>query len=438
MEPFILGIIGVVALLVLLFLGIHIGIALAVVGLIGAIIVSGFDSAIWLVTTTIYHNIASYTLITIPLFILMGLLAAGGGVSGKLYDSLSLWLGKIKAGLGVATVLACTGFGAVCGSSIAVAAIFAKISAPEMRRHGYDKKLAYGICASAGAIGMLIPPSILAVVYGIFSGLSIGKLLIAGVGPGILMGILYSLGIVGIAKLRPNLIASPEAPPVTWRQRWGALPAFWPILVVAIVIFGGIFGGIFTPTEAAAVATFVLAILVIAVMRKRSIGLFTSSLTDAAVMSCMVFLIMAGASVFSRFMILTGITDSIIQLILGSHLSNLALVILLSIFYLALGCILDSISMIAVTIPVLNPVIAGLGIDPIWFAMLVITNTQIGIITPPVGIAVYTSKAVAEPDVSLEDIFSGVIPFVILGIILMVLLIAFPAIITYLPGLMAH
>ena len=433
MDLLLIGILGVVALVVLLFLGVHVAIALAAIGLGGLTVVVGFDSAIWLVTTTIYYKIASYALITVPLFILMGLLAAGGGVSTKLYDGLSLWLGKMKSGLGIATVLACTGFGAVTGSSIVTAAVFAKISAPEMRRHGYDKRLAYGICASAGGIGMLIPPSVLAILYGILSGLSIGKLLIAGVGPGLLMAILYCAGIVGIGRIRPDQIKAIPITGVTWRQRFAVIPSFWPIVVTAAIILGGIFSGFFTPTEAGAVAAFVLAMLVIAVNRRQSPRILTSALTDAATMSCMVFIILAGACVFSRFMILTGITDAVLGLIVGANLSNLLLVVLLTVFYLAMGTLLDSISMISITIPVLVPILGALGIDPIWFAMIVITATQVGIITPPVGLSVYTSKAVAEPDVTLEDIFAGVVPFLVLGIVLLVVLIVFPEISTVLP-----
>jgi len=243
MDPFLIGLLGVIILFVLLALGTHIGIALAVSGFIGVTIMSGFEQAITMSAAAIYHKVSLPALITLPLFILMGYLASGGGISGALYDSLALWLGKFRGGLGIATVWACTAFGTVCGSSIVTTAIFGKTCAPEMRRHGYSKDMSYAICASAGSIGMLIPPSILAIVYGMLSGISIGKVLMAGVMPGLIWAVFFSVTIVITAKVQPNSIkADPFVKTPTRREKFRSLILWWPIALVAGAMFGGIYG----------------------------------------------------------------------------------------------------------------------------------------------------------------------------------------------------
>ena len=437
MDPFTIGILGISVLILMFIIGVPIGITLGVVGFLGTTLILGFKAAVHLTVNGIYYKIASYTLVTVPLFILMGLLAASGGLTKTLYNNLSIWMGKFKSGLGVATVIACAAFGTVTGSSIVTASVFAKVSAPEMRHHGYDKKLAYGICASAGAIGMLIPPSLLAIMYGVMSGVSVGKLLIAGVGPGLLLTILFTGGIVLISRLKPHLITSSrEVHNVSWRDRLATIPSFWPIIVAALIVFGGIFGGIFNPTEAGAVTTFVILLLLFFMQRKKSLKMLISNLKDTAMISSMVFLILGGACIFSRFLVVAGISDTVIELILGLHISNLWLVSILTGTYLVMGMFIDSISMLCITIPILAPIIEQLGVDPIYFAMLVITATQVGIITPPLGLAVYTTKSVAEPDVSLGEIFAGVIPFFWIMLLAMIVLILFPGISTFLPSLM--
>jgi C4-dicarboxylate transporter, DctM subunit len=430
MDPITNGILGILFLLLLISLGVHIGIALGITGLLGMTLIIGFDNAMKMTVTSIYFSNASYALVTLPLFILMGYLGASGGISRILYDGLSKWTGKLKGSLGVATVLGCAGFGAVCGSSIVTAAVFAKVSAPEMRRHGYDKKIAYGLCSAAGSIGILIPPSILAVLYGILTGLSVGKLLIAGIGPGLLLTLLFSLQVVFAAKFRPALIREQEVRTVTWKERISTIPSFWPVIVTALVIFGGIFSGIFSPTEAAAVATLTIAVLLVATKGKQSLKMFAEGLRDTASTSAMVFLTMAGACVFSRFLVITDISQKFVDIILGLHMGNFALLLLLTVLYLFLGCLMDSISMLTITIPILHPVIVSLGIDPYYFALVVIVATQVGIITPPFGLAVFTVKGVAEPDVTVEDIFSGAMSYFWIMVASLVILIAFPVLIT--------
>jgi tripartite ATP-independent transporter DctM subunit len=362
----------------------------------------------------------------------MGLLGASGGINKTLYDGLSKWTGRLKGSLGIATVIGCAGFGAVCGSSIVTAAVFAKASAPEMRRHGYDKKVAYGLCAAAGSIGMLIPPSILAVMYGILSGLSIGKLLLAGIGPGILLTVLFSLQVYFTAQFRPHLIETQDAQRVGWREKIATIPSFWPVIVTALVVFGGIFCGVFSPTEAAAVGVITIFVLLVVTKGKGSLKMLVMGLKDTASTSAMIFLTMAGAAVFSRYLVVTDISEQIVVFILGLKISNFLLTLILTALYLALGCLMDSISMLTITIPILHPVITELGIDSYYFALIVIVATQVGIITPPFGLSVFAVKGVAEVDVSIEDIFAGSMGYFIIMVASLVLLILFPKIITFL------
>ncbi len=431
MDPIYIGILGIVFLLVVIGLGIHIGIALGLTGFLGIMMITGFGPAARLAMESMYFTNASYALVTLPLFILMGYLGAGGGISKTLYDGLSKWTGRIKGSLGVATVLGCAGFGAVCGSSIVTAAVFAKVSAPEMVRHGYDKKIAYGICAAGGAIGMLIPPSILAVLYGILTGLSVGKLLLAGIGPGLLLTLLFSVQIVVYAHRHPNPTAEAMAP-VTWKERFATIPSFWPVIVTALIIFGGIFGGVFSPTEAAAFGTVVIFFLLITTRGNQAWGMLRVSLRDTASTSAMVFLTMAGACVFSRYLAITGISEKVVEVILALNLGNFMLMVLLAVVFLALGCLMDSISMMTVMIPIIHPVIMKLGIDPYYFALIFIVATQVGIITPPFGLAVFTVKGVAEAGVTLEEIFIGSMSFFYIMCVSLVIMILFPIIITFL------
>ena len=443
MDPFVVGLLGTLLLLILLALGMHIGIALAVSGFMGVAFLSGFDQAISMSVNAIYHKISGPALITLPLFILMGYLASGGGISGQLYDSLSLWLGRFRGGLGIATVFACTAFGTVCGSSIVTTAVFGKTCAPEMRRHGYSKGMSYAICASAGSIGMLIPPSILAIVYGMLSGISIGKVLMAGVMPGEMWAALFSITILIVAKMKPKSIqADPHIARATWQQRFISLKVWWPIALVAGAMFGGIYGGIFTPSEAAAVAAFILMIYYFLIKllpsrgekRKENLRELGKIFTDTATTSALVFLILGSATVFSNFTVLTGMTTEISILVNQWGLSPLALILAFSFVYLILGCLLDSISMLCITVPIFNPIIQAAGIDPIWYATIVIVSVEIGLITPPVGMNLYAAKGVAEADVSLEDIISGIMPFLIAEFVSLALLIIFPILSTYLPS----
>lgn len=432
MDPLIIGLIGVGFLIALIAIGIHVGIALAVTGVIGISFILGFHNAMVTATSSMYFTNASYALVTLPLFILMGLLGASGGISKMLYDNLIKWTGKIRGSLGIATIFGCTAFGAVCGSSIVTAAVFAKVSAPEMRRYGYSKKTAYGLCAAAGVIGMMIPPSLLAVMYGILSGLSVGKILLGGIGPGILVAVLFCGWVYFQTIFRPDQITHIEMKKYSWKEKIRTIPLFWPVIITALIIFGGIFGGVFSATEAAAVASIVILVLLITSKGKESWTYLKEGLAETATTAAMIFLTMAGACVFSRFLAITGLSQRTVEIILDVNLGKTVFLILISILYLILGCLMDSISMLMITIPILNPIIEPMGIDPYFFAVYVIYVGQIGIITPPFGLSVFTVKAVAEHDVSLEEVFSGTMPYLYALCLGMVVLLIFPQIITVL------
>jgi tripartite ATP-independent transporter DctM subunit len=439
MDSLLIGVLGIVFLFFLLATGIHIGVALIASGLVGLSVLTGFSVAIKMIVSAFYHKISTPALITLPLFILMGHLASGGGISNDIYNSLNKWLGRFRSGLGVSTIIACTAFGTVCGSSLVTAAVFAKISAPQMRQHNYDKKLAYGICASGGSIGMLIPPSILAIVYGTLSGVSIGKVLMAGVAPGILLMFAFSGTILLIAKLKPSAVGRPM-PDVTWKERIKSLKGFWSIVIVGIVIFGGMYAGVFSPSEAAAFAAFILLVIYLFVTlprlsRRESLKELLKALTETSVTSAMIFLVMGGATVFSQFIVLSGITTSLSALFLGTGLPAFAIMAIFTLVVLILGCFLDGISILCITIPVFNPIAGAAGIDAIWYATVIILSIEVGLITPPLGLNLYAAKGVAEPDVTLEDVFRGCFPFFIAMIVTLAVLYVFPPISTFLPGL---
>ncbi len=434
MENLPIGIASVVSVLVLLIFGLHIGVALALVGFIGLIIVMGFYPAVITVTSAFYFKIGDYNFVTAPLFVLMGFLAAGGGMSGRLYDTALLWVGKVRGSLGIATVIGCTGFGAVCGSSLVTATVFAKVSAPEMRARGYDKKFAYGVCAAAGMIGMLVPPSVFMVVYGILSGESIGKLLFAGAVPGLLLAVTFSIGILLLAKIKPDWIPPAIQTKVTWGQRLVALKSIWPVLIVAFIIFGGMFGGVFNATEAASVAAFTMVILLVVIKPRTFRTEMANAFAETAKVTAMIFLVIAGAYIFSHLLVITGSSTAIANLILQSDIGIMGIIISIVLMYLMLGCFLDGISMICVTVPLLHPVLVSLGVDGVWYGIVAVLAIEIGVLTPPVGVDVYGAQSVAEPDVSIDDVFLGSTPFFFLALLVLAIVIAFPGISTFLPN----
>jgi len=436
LDPILVGIIGIGVLIVLLALGVHIALALAAVGMFGSMAIIGFEPSIWLATAFSFSYFSKSAFIVLPLFIYMGLMAGSGGISHNIYEALKIWVGRLRAGLGIATVGSCTAFGVCTGSSLVAAAVFTRISAPEMRRQGYGKRTAYGVCTSAGSIGMLIPPSILLVVYGIISELSVGKLLIAGTAPGLVLAVSFSVGLWLMSLFRPAEFGSAPVEKVTWRQRIVSLGRVWPVLLLGGVIIGGIFGGLFSPTEAGAFGAAVITILIILTTGSERWKILKEGSLEAIKINAMVFFILVGAGIFARFLMFSGITPMLLGAVVDAGFSNLTFIIIMAFIYLIMGCFLDSISMISITLPIIIPVVREMGIDPIYFAMVSVLAIECGLITPPVGLNAYAAFGVAEPDVTLEDIFIGCLPFFFMMLAALAIMIAFPWLSTILPTLM--
>jgi tripartite ATP-independent transporter DctM subunit len=434
MSDPVIGILGIVALLIILTTNLPIALCLALVGSIGLIILAGPEAAIRTIASGTFTTMTNLSLIIIPLFVLMGMLAQQGGLSSRTYETLSMWVGKLKGGLAIATMAACTAFGTVCGSSMVTASVFAKISAPEMRRNGYDKRLAYATCTSGGMIGMLIPPSVLLVMYGIASQESIGRLLIGGTAPGILLFIIFSLGILLMIRIRPQL-ATKSPIRVTWRQRILSLKSLTGVFISIVIIFGGIFTGIFSPAEAASVVVVVLFVLLL-ISKNRAWQSLKIALIETIATSSMIFLILVGAGIFTRFLVFSTLTTRILEMVVTFGVSPILYMLIIVFLYLVLGCFLDSISMVTITIPILHPAAIALGIDPMQFAMVAVLALEAGLLTPPIGLNVYAVKAVAEQDITLQDLFIGVWPFFIMVLLTILLFMLVPSLSTFLPNAM--
>jgi tripartite ATP-independent transporter DctM subunit len=435
MEPLTLGLIGVLVFCVLLLLGIHVAIAMGVVGVSGMFVILGLQPTINLLATTLLEYGTMYSLIVIPLFITMGLFATEAGITRDLYNIISMWFGRIKGALAISTVGACTIFGAMTGSSIATAVVFAKVSAPEMIRYGYNKQLSYALCAASGALGMMIPPSILAVIYGVLVEESIGKVLIGGIGPGLTLAICLSLGVVLLLYARPSLGPQAEGIGASWKEKFVSIPKLWPILIIVVIVIGGIYSGVFTVTEAAGIANFVLLAFYLSFNRfsKKSLNTLVVIFKESISLTAMIFIILCLAQIFSRFMVLSGISDAFTKLVVRLDFSALGFVIATGILYLILGCLIDSISILMLTVPMLLPIVKALNIDPIWFGVVMILNTQIGLITPPVGVNIYVVKGIAGPDVSLVSLFRAAFPLFIFEVVALAVCILIPSVTTWLP-----
>ncbi|MEW6668274.1 MAG: TRAP transporter large permease [Thermodesulfobacteriota bacterium] len=436
-EPLWVGVGSVCILFVLLAGGVYVGVALGVSGVLGMIFILGLKPALSLLYSTFFAYGSNYFFVVVPLFVAMGLFAAGGEISRDSYDILAKWLGGVRGGLGLATVGAATLFGLLTGSSVVTSLVFGRVSSPEMVRHGYDPKIAYGLAASAGPIGMLIPPSVLAVIYALIAQLSVGKVLMGGVGAGLVMAFCLCGGLILLLTMRPSLgPAKRGSMSATWRERLVSLPKLWPAIVVAIIGIGGIYGGVFTVTEAAGVGTFVLFLLFLISKKlsRQAWPQIAACLRETVSMTAMVLLILVCAQVFSRMLILSGLAASLTDFLITSKLTEIQFVVAATLTYMVLGCFLDAFSILAITVPMFTGVINSQGIDPIWFGVLMIVATQIGCITPPVGLTVYAVKSIAPPEVSLGDIFLGSAPFFVALLIAQGILIALPVIITWLPN----
>ncbi|MYZ46356.1 TRAP transporter large permease [Propylenella binzhouense] len=424
------------AVVILIALRVPIGVALGGVGLLGIAYIRDFRIAYAVLGSTPFEFAAHHTLSAIPMFLLMGAIAHGSGISQSLFRAARLWLGGIPGGLAVATNYACAGFAAASGSSIATAAAMAKIAVPEMLKAGYDRGLATGVVASAGTLGSMIPPSIMFVLFGVFAEVSIVKLLIAGIIPGLLTAFIYMVMIMVRSTLNPAL--APRLDPEEQRrlrpERIRALLEIWPLLALMLGIIGGLYSGVVTPTEAGAAGA-ALALLIALLQRRLSVARFVSSLIEATASTARIFFVAAAAALFAKFLAMTGM-----PFYFGSLLSELGspllLIVATSVIFTILGMFLDPIGLMLLTLPILLPMFEAQGVDLIWFGVLTVKFLEIGLLTPPVGFNVYVIKATVGDAVPLAEIFRGVAWFLLCEFIVVVLLVLFPQIALFLPNTM--
>lgn len=433
MSPLIIAIIGIICLFVLIFLGMPIGAAIGFIGFMGLSTILNFGAGIVKLGQTAFGSVASYLMAVIPLFILMGEFTFASGLISDAYNTMNKLFGQLRGGLAIATVGACAVFSAACGSSSATASTIAGVALPEMKKYNYEPGFALGTIAAGGTLGILIPPSTALVLYGLITEQSIGQLLLAGILPGILLSFLFMVSIYIQAKLNPDLV-SQHGYRSTWKEKFSALRGVLGVAIIFLLVMGGIYTGIFTPTEAAAVG--VIGSFIIAAIKKRmSKTVFINSFLQMFRTTGMIFVLVIGSTIFSYFIVASGLTIA-----LGDLIGNLAvtpLVILLSILllFLILGCVMDAFSMMLIMIPILFPLVVGLGYDPIWFGIITVVTVEMGLITPPIGMNVFIISGVAR-DVPLYKIFRGVLPFVLVMVLCLGILIIFPNIALYLPKLM--
>jgi tripartite ATP-independent transporter DctM subunit len=427
-----ISLLGFGILLLLVFLGLPLGFSMILVGAGGFAIIRNVTGALAMSSQQIVDISTNFGFSVLPLFVLMGAFVHRADLSRDLYDAANSWLGHRRGGLALATVVACGGFAAISGSSLATAATMTKVAMPPMRRYGYDGGLAAGTIAAGGTLGILIPPSVPMVIYGILTETDIGQLFIAGIVPGILMVGLYAASILVVTTARPEW--GPRAPRVPLAERWPYLARVWGVVALFMLVMGGIYGGIFTPTEAASIGAFG-AMMFVLWRRRLTWQTLIGSLAEAGRTTGTIFTVGFGALIFSNFVNVAGLPRDLVAIIDAVDVSPIGVVLVICLILIVLGMVFDALAMILLTVPVFFPIVASLGLDPIWFGIIVIIVVEIGLITPPIGLNVFVVKSVA-PDVPLGEIFKGIVPFFFASVVGLALIILFPAIALFLPGLM--
>jgi C4-dicarboxylate transporter, DctM subunit len=434
MEPSVIAILILGLLFVLLAGGMPLGFAMGLSGLLGTLLLIDIDAALALLGQTAYETGLAYNLSVVPMFVLMGYLASEAGLSEALYRACNAWLGHRRGGLALATIGACGAFAAICGSSLATAATMAQIALPEMRKYKYDDRLATGSVAAGGTIGILIPPSVVMVIYGLLTETSISALFLAGFLPGVLTVLGFMAAVAIMTRIDPKL--GPPAARTPMTDRFRALGSVWGTAALFLVVIGGLYVGWFSPTEAASVGACGAFVLGLA-NRKTVRQLLKSSLIDTVKTTAMIFTVLIGAILFNNFLILASVPSLVSDWISGLPLGKTAILLVIVAMYLVLGCLLDSLAMILLTIPIVFPIVKALGYDPVWFGILIVMVVELGLITPPIGMNVFVIKGMVK-DVPLETIFRGVTPFIIAQLILILLLLAVPQIALWLPSTMSR
>lgn len=433
-APPLVGLMGIGVLIALILLGVPIAVSSAIVGFVGCIVLVGVKPALGIIYTIPIDKVATYSLSVIPLFILMGTLALHGGIGRELYEACVKWLGRLPGGLALATTAANALFGACSGSSLAAAATFTKLALPEMSRYKYNARLSTGCIAAGGTFAAMIPPSGMMVIFCTFTPVSLGKLLVAGVIPGILTALMYMSSIYIRCRLDPSLAPLVQEK-VTLKERLRSLRYLGAAILTFAVLLGGIYLGVFSPTEAGAAGAFVI-FLIILLRRRMTFHMLLDSLKETVSTTALIFFIIVGAMIFAQFLAVSRLSNVFIDLVLSWQLSPVGVIVLVMIIYIFLGTFLDAVAMMALTLPILFPMVEALHIDGLWFGILVIKITEIALVTPPLGLNVYVVKGLAPEETRLEDIFAGIMPFLVMDLLALALFVLFPPIIQWLPGTM--
>ena len=420
-------------LLLLLFLRLPVGFSMASVGTLGFLYYTNWQGTLAMIGQIAFYTPMSAEFAVIPLFVLMGNFVARAGLADELYAAAYAWIGHKRGGLAMATIISCGGFSAVCGSSVATAATMAKVAMPPMRKFNYQDSLATGAIAAGGTLGILIPPSVVLVIYGIMTSTDIGELFMAGVIPGVLGIISYVIAIGILTHFKHNI--GPPGEKLPWAEKFQALTKVWGVLLLFLIVIGGIYVGFFTPSEAAgrgACAAFFFALFRKTLKWKT----FFDILSDSIQTTAMLFFILMGALIFSNCINETGMPEALLEWVKGFNAHPLAVIFAIMLVYILLGAVLDSMAMLLLTIPLFfDPVVNGLNLDPVWFGIIVVVVTEISLITPPVGMNIFVLNTVL-PDVKTGTIFRGVTPFWMMDIVRLIILVLFPAITLFLPRMM--
>jgi tripartite ATP-independent transporter DctM subunit len=424
--------IGFAAIFVLALLRVPLAISMGVVGLAGITHVRGWEPALASTAQVVYETGFAYTLSVVPLFILMGNFVARAGLAHELFQAAYAFIGHLRGGLAHATVAACAGFGAICGSSIATAATMSKVAYPSMKKLGYSDSLSTGVMAAGGTLGIMIPPSTIMVIYGIITETHIGKLFAAGVIPGLATAALMMVGITVMTSLDPD--HAPAGKRSTWSERWAALRGIWGVALLVVIVLGGIYGGIFTATEGAGIGA-AGAFLFALARRRLTLKSLYEVLVESARTTAMLFTLLIAASVFANFVNFTTMPMDLKEWITHLGLSPTMIVVAMMVIYIVLGTVMEELTMVLLTIPLFFPIVLALGFDPVWFGVLIVMVVQIGLISPPVGMNLFVLNALL-PGVSLGQIFRGCWPFVAIMAFMLMLLVMFPGISLWLPSLM--
>lgn len=434
LDPLLIGLISIICLVFVILLGIPIAYVLGALGVLGIYLSIGLQAALGHLVSAWYALSAQYSLAVLPLFVVIANFANLAGVVSDAFNAANKWFGRLPGGLAMTVTVASGFFAAVSGSTVANAAAFTPMALPEMLKNNYNKSFAAGCIAAVGGFAAMIPPSVTMVVYGIITGEPIGRLLIAGFIPGVIVVAIYVVAIYLIARTKPKI--APTAPfRATWKERFRSLGSIWGVAVIFMVIMGGMYTGIFAPSAAGAVGAFA-AFLMVIIRRKLSWSALSGVLLDSGLVFCTLFVILIGGSIFSRFWVITNVISAVTAFIIGLSLPPLAVLTMILFLLLILGCFLDPPSIMVITLPLLYPIIIHLGYNGIWFGVIMILVTEIAVLTPPVGFNTFVVHSAAGGLVELEEVFRGVAPFVILDIIALALFIAFPGIVLWLPGMM--